>query len=68
MELSRYLKKGYTSASRDCTIFKCWEDRKISTRKTIELFKIKNSIRADISISHNEFKSFLNSLGYYRGD
>ena len=68
MELSRYLKKGHVSASKDCAIFNSWEDRKISTRKAIELFKINNSIRSDISITHNEFKSFLNSLGYYRGD
>lgn len=68
MELSRCLKKGHTSASRDCTIFKCWEDRKISTRKAIELFKINNSVRSDITITHNEFIGFLNSLGYYRGD
>jgi hypothetical protein len=68
MELSRYLKKGHNSAARDCTIFKCWEDRKISTRKAIELFKISNSIRPDIDITPNEFTGFLNSLGYYRGN
>lgn len=68
MVLSNYLKKGYASASRDCTIFKSWEDRKISTRKALELFKVNNSIRSDISITHNEFIGFLNSLGYFRGD
>ena len=68
MELSSYLKKGYTSASKDCKIFKLWEDKKISTRRALELFKMNNNIRADISITHNDFKGFMNSLGYYRGE
>lgn len=68
MELSSYLKKGYTSASNDCKIFKLWEDKKISTRRALELFRINNNVRPDISISHEQFKSFMNGLGYYRGE
>lgn len=68
MVLSSYLKKGYASASRDSTTFKLWEDKKISTRRAIELFKMNNSIRSDVIITHNEFETFMNSLGYYRGD
>lgn len=67
MELSSILKKGYTSASNDCKVFKLWEDRKISTNRALELFRINNKVRDDLIIGLEEFERFMNSLGYYRG-
>lgn len=67
MELSSILKKGHTSASNDCKVFKLWEDRKISTNRALELFRLNNRVRDDLIIGLEEFERFMNSLGYYRG-
>ena len=67
MELSSILKKGYTSASNDCKVFKSWEDKKISTNRALELFRLNNRVSDDLIIGLEEFEKFMNSLGYYRG-
>ena len=67
MELSSILKKGYTSASNDCKVFKLWEDKKISTNRALELFRLNNRVSDDLIIGLEEFEKFMNSLGYYRG-
>lgn len=67
MELYKYLKKGYNAAHRDCTIFNNWADKEISTFRAIELFKISNKIKPEVIISEEDFTTWLNSLGYYRG-
>lgn len=68
MEFSRLLSSKQESARFDKLLFLNWETRKMKMDQVIKLFKRNNLVDEDLDINESEMETWLNSLGYIRGN
>lgn len=64
--IANMLSSSARARDRDVTLFKMWEDKKISTYKCMYEFLKNNKRRQTDYINSKDFESWLNSLGYIR--
>lgn len=68
MEIRRLLLSTQESARFDRLLFLNWETGKMKTAQVIKLFKRNNLVDEDVDINESEMETWLNSLGYRRGN
>lgn len=68
MEIRRLLLSTQESAQFDKLLFINWETGKMKTAQVIKLFKRNNLVDEDVDINESEMETWLNSLGYRRGN
>ena len=68
MEIRRLLSSKQESARFDKLLFLNWETGKMKMDQVIKLFKRNNLLNEDLYINEAEMETWLNSLGYRRGE
>ena len=68
MEIRRLLLSTQESARFDKLLFLNWETGKMKMDQVIKLFKRNNLLNEDLYISEAEMETWLNSLGYRKGE
>ena len=68
MEIRRLLSSKQESARFDKLLFLNWETGKMKMDQVIKLFKRNNLLNEDLYINEAEMETWLNSLGYRRGN
>lgn len=68
MEIRRLLSSKQESARFDKLLFLNWETGKMKMDQVIKLFRRNNLVDEDVDINEAEMETWLNSLGYRRGN
>ena len=68
MEIRMLLSSKQESARFDKLLFLNWETGKMKMDQVIKLFKRNNLLNEDLYINEAEMETWLNSLGYRRGE